>query len=147
MRWHSVEVVARKVLPSGEQAAAVLQNKYLRATFSSVTNRLELIENLQTGQKVSIDQGLLWYVSSNSCKTPKRCLASGSSLDRVRRYNSSTGNNALSTQPSGAYIFRPNETYAFNMTKENIPSIQLTSGPLSSGTPSLPQLCRLSPSS
>jgi lysosomal alpha-mannosidase len=95
------------VLPSGEQAAAVLQNKYLRATFSSVTNRLELIENLQTGQKVSIDQGLLWY-------------------------NSSTGNNALSTQPSGAYIFRPNETYAFNMTKENIPSIQLTSGPLSS---------------
>jgi lysosomal alpha-mannosidase len=100
-------VAHKQLLPSGDRAGRMLENKYLRATFSSVTNRLELVENLLTGQKVVIDQGLLWY-------------------------NSSTGNNKLSIQPSGAYIFRPNETYAFNMTKDNVPSIQFLTGPLSS---------------
>jgi lysosomal alpha-mannosidase len=93
--------------PPTANADFVLENKYLRATFSGVTGRLAVIENkmAQPNRKVVIDQGLFWY-------------------------DSSTGNSQLSTQPSGAYIFRPNETFAYNTSKDNVPSMQFVAGQL-----------------
>lgn len=70
-------VAHKQLLPSGDRAGGVLENKYLRATFSSVTNRLELVENLLTGQKVVIDQGLLWFVQHlGLCQVRPYCIRS-----------------------------------------------------------------------
>jgi len=101
----SIRERGQTVSANPKTADVVLENRFLRATFSGTTGRLSMIENKQSqpSQKVVIDQGLFWY-------------------------NASTGNNALSTQSSGAYIFRPNETFAYNMTKDNIPSMQLVTG-------------------
>lgn len=128
-------------------ADAVIENRYIRATFSGTTNRLAMIENKISGQRVQIDQSLLWYCST----APEYLLLK---TNHSVRYNSSTGNNQASGQPGGAYIFRPNETNPFNISKVdyiqmiqvcghvltfaiifqgNIPAIQVVTGALSSG--------------
>uniref|UniRef100_A0AAQ6AET3 Lysosomal alpha-mannosidase n=1 Tax=Amphiprion ocellaris TaxID=80972 RepID=A0AAQ6AET3_AMPOC len=63
----------------------VIQNKFLKVTFDP-------------------DTGLL---STETCPNDRPCVCVCS------RYNASDGNNSLSIQPSGAYIFRPNSSTPF----------------------------------
>ena len=83
-----------------------MANKYVTATFSGQTNRLSKLQNLVTGQSITIDHQLLYW-------------------------NSSAGNNANSSTPSGNYVFRPNGTSPFNFTANGIPNLSmLTQGPV-----------------
>nr|XP_020767608.1 lysosomal alpha-mannosidase [Odocoileus virginianus texanus] len=61
----------------------VIQNEYLRARFDPDTGLLMELENLEQNLVLPVRQAFYWY-------------------------NASTGNN-LSSQASGAYIFRPNQ--------------------------------------
>ncbi|XP_051940570.1 lysosomal alpha-mannosidase [Hippocampus zosterae] len=67
-------------------------NKYLRVTFDPTTGLLSRLDNLETKQSISLTQNFYWY-------------------------NASDGNNANSKQPSGAYIFRPNSSTPFVISK------------------------------
>lgn len=62
----------------------VIQNEYLRARFDPNTGLLMELENLEQNLLLPVRQAFYWY-------------------------NASTGNN-LSSQASGAYIFRPNQS-------------------------------------
>ncbi|XP_077425885.1 lysosomal alpha-mannosidase [Vanacampus margaritifer] len=67
-------------------------NKYLRVTFDPETGLLSGLDNLETKQSISLTQNFYWY-------------------------NASDGNNSKSNQPSGAYIFRPNSSTPFVISK------------------------------
>ena len=72
---------------------SVIENEYIRLTFSNKTGRLVQIENLKFQVKKSVDQQFFWY-------------------------NSSVGND-ISDQASNAYNFRPNSSTQFNISVGN----------------------------
>lgn len=74
------------------QDVSAIQNKFLRATFDPDTGLLSGLMNLETKQRIDLTQNFYWY-------------------------NASDGNNAESDQPSGAYIFRPNSSTPFIISK------------------------------
>ncbi|XP_054635980.1 lysosomal alpha-mannosidase isoform X1 [Dunckerocampus dactyliophorus] len=67
-------------------------NKYLQVTFDPDTGLLSGLANLETKQNIRLAQNFYWY-------------------------NASDGNNTASNQPSGAYIFRPNSSTPFVISK------------------------------
>lgn len=69
-----------------------IQNKYLRATFDPDSGLLSGLMNLETQQRIDLTQNFYWY-------------------------NASDGNNSESIQMSGAYIFRPNSSTPFTISK------------------------------
>ncbi|XP_039650824.1 lysosomal alpha-mannosidase [Perca fluviatilis] len=69
-----------------------IQNKFLRVTFDPDTGLLSSLSNLETKQTIKLTQNFYWY-------------------------NASDGNNEKSNQPSGAYIFRPNSSTPFIISK------------------------------
>jgi lysosomal alpha-mannosidase len=95
----SCDKVSPETKPKGD---IVLENEYLKVTFSESTGKLSSIYNKETGQTVQISQDFLWY-------------------------NGSTGNNAITTQASGAYIFRPNISTPYPVLKGK-PSITFING-------------------
>eukprot|EP01090_Pellita_catalonica_P022918 TRINITY_DN9107_c0_g1_i1.p1 TRINITY_DN9107_c0_g1~~TRINITY_DN9107_c0_g1_i1.p1 ORF type:complete len:992 (+),score=187.74 TRINITY_DN9107_c0_g1_i1:420-2978(+) len=84
-----------------------LENNYVRAVFSGDTGRLSLFENKVVQKTIAVDQEVMYY-------------------------NASAGNNVNSTQASGAYIFRPNGTFPYNMSTNNVPVITLVTSPSNS---------------
>nr|XP_020473504.1 lysosomal alpha-mannosidase [Monopterus albus] len=70
----------------------VIQNKFLKVTFDPDTNLLSSLSNLETKQTIKLAQNFYWY-------------------------NASDGNNVDSKQPSGAYIFRPNSSTPFIISR------------------------------
>ncbi|KAM9313685.1 lysosomal alpha-mannosidase [Pholidichthys leucotaenia] len=74
------------------QTPTVMQNKYLKVTFDPDTGLLSSLSNLETNQSIRLTQNFYWY-------------------------NASDGNNWESIQPSGAYIFRPNSSVPFIISK------------------------------
>ncbi|CAJ1052920.1 lysosomal alpha-mannosidase [Xyrichtys novacula] len=73
-------------------APTAIQNKFLQVTFDPSTGLLSGLSNLETGQSIKLTQNFYWY-------------------------NASDGNNSESNQPSGAYIFRPNTSTPFVISK------------------------------
>ncbi|KAF3688011.1 Lysosomal alpha-mannosidase [Channa argus] len=69
-----------------------IQNKFLQVTFDPNTGLLSSLSNLETKQTIKLTQNFYWY-------------------------NASDGNNLDSIQPSGAYIFRPNSSTPFIISK------------------------------
>uniref|UniRef100_A0A667WC52 Alpha-mannosidase n=1 Tax=Myripristis murdjan TaxID=586833 RepID=A0A667WC52_9TELE len=69
-----------------------IQNKFLRATFDPDTGLLSSLSNLETKQTIRLTQNFYWY-------------------------NASDGNSSVSNQPSGAYIFRPNSSTPFVISR------------------------------
>eukprot|EP00063_Salmo_salar_P065684 XP_014040519.1 PREDICTED: lysosomal alpha-mannosidase [Salmo salar] len=74
------------------RAPKAIQNKFLRVTFDPETGLLSSLSNLETQQTVKLSQNFYWY-------------------------NASDGNNSDSIQMSGAYIFRPNTSTPFIISK------------------------------
>ncbi|XP_055014640.1 LOW QUALITY PROTEIN: lysosomal alpha-mannosidase [Boleophthalmus pectinirostris] len=74
------------------QGPVQIENKFVRATFDPDTGLLSGLMNLETKQKIDLTQNFYWY-------------------------NGSDGNNSDSDQPSGAYIFRPNSSTPFVISK------------------------------
>ncbi|XP_033821330.1 lysosomal alpha-mannosidase [Periophthalmus magnuspinnatus] len=74
------------------QGSLQIENKFLRATFDPDTGLLTGLMNLETKQKIDLTQNFYWY-------------------------NASDGNSSDSNQPSGAYIFRPNSSTPFVISK------------------------------
>ncbi|KAK7930611.1 hypothetical protein WMY93_007006 [Mugilogobius chulae] len=74
------------------QGPTQIENKFLRATFDPDTGLLTGLINLETKQRIDLTQNFYWY-------------------------NASDGNNSDSIQPSGAYIFRPNSSTPFIISK------------------------------
>ncbi|TRY82085.1 hypothetical protein DNTS_024091 [Danionella cerebrum] len=70
----------------------VIQNKFLKVRFDPNTGLLSSLTNLETQQTIRLTQNFYWY-------------------------NASAGNNKESRQPSGAYIFRPNSSDPFIISK------------------------------
>uniref|UniRef100_A0A8C7JI54 Alpha-mannosidase n=1 Tax=Oncorhynchus kisutch TaxID=8019 RepID=A0A8C7JI54_ONCKI len=66
--------------------------RFLRVTFDPETGLLSSLSNLETQQTVKLSQNFYWY-------------------------NASDGNNSESIQMSGAYIFRPNTSTPFIISK------------------------------
>ena len=77
-----------------EPEAVSIQNEHLQVTFDSTTGHVQSIVNKDRKLTVSVDQQFFWY-------------------------NASAGNNINSTQPSGAYIFRPNSSEVFPVNSNN----------------------------
>uniref|UniRef100_A0A3Q3WC73 Alpha-mannosidase n=1 Tax=Mola mola TaxID=94237 RepID=A0A3Q3WC73_MOLML len=75
-----------------QRTPAAIQNRFLRVTFDPDTGLLSSLSNLKTKQTIKLTQNFYWY-------------------------NASDGNNSLSNQPSGAYIFRPNSSTPFVISK------------------------------
>ncbi|XP_038568639.1 LOW QUALITY PROTEIN: lysosomal alpha-mannosidase [Micropterus salmoides] len=75
------------------QTPKAIQNKFLRVTFDPDTGLLSSLSNLETKQTIKLTQNFYWY-------------------------NASDGNNSLSIQPSGAYIFRPNSSTPFIVSRK-----------------------------
>ncbi|KAI4882355.1 hypothetical protein NFI96_027804, partial [Prochilodus magdalenae] len=73
------------------RAPVTMQNKYLKVTFDPTTGLLSGLTNLETQQNIQLTQNFYWY-------------------------NSSDGNSE-SSQTSGAYIFRPNSSTPFTISK------------------------------
>ncbi|XP_070774105.1 lysosomal alpha-mannosidase [Enoplosus armatus] len=69
-----------------------IQNKFLRVTFDPDTGLLSSLSNLETKQSIKLTQNFYWY-------------------------NASDGDNSMSNQPSGAYIFRPNSSTPFIISR------------------------------
>lgn len=69
-------------------ATVVVNNSDYSVTFDSSTGRISSVYAKALGKSYAISQDFLWY-------------------------NSSAGNNANSSQASGAYIFRPNNTFTY----------------------------------
>ncbi|XP_028998395.1 LOW QUALITY PROTEIN: lysosomal alpha-mannosidase [Betta splendens] len=70
----------------------VIQNKFLQVTFDPDTGLLSSLSNLETKQSIKLTQNFYWY-------------------------NASDGRNVESHQASGAYIFRPNSSTPFIISK------------------------------
>ncbi|XP_019717347.1 lysosomal alpha-mannosidase [Hippocampus comes] len=77
---------------TGYHVPKSIWNKYLRVTFDPTTGLLSGLDNLETKQSIGLTQNFYWY-------------------------NASDGNNSNSNQPSGAYIFRPNSSTPFVISK------------------------------
>ncbi|KAM6940660.1 lysosomal alpha-mannosidase [Xenentodon cancila] len=73
-------------------APTAVQNKFLRVTFDPDTGLLSGLSNLETSQSIKLTQNFYWY-------------------------NASDGKNSQSKQPSGAYIFRPNSSVPFVISR------------------------------
>ncbi|KAK9540894.1 hypothetical protein VZT92_003314 [Zoarces viviparus] len=71
---------------------AAIQNQFLRVTFDPDTGLLSSLTNLETKRTIKLTQNFYWY-------------------------NASDGHNSESDQPSGAYIFRPNSSTPFIISK------------------------------
>uniref|UniRef100_A0A8C7N8J0 Lysosomal alpha-mannosidase n=1 Tax=Oncorhynchus kisutch TaxID=8019 RepID=A0A8C7N8J0_ONCKI len=69
--------------------------RFLRVTFDRETGLLSSLSNLETQQTVKLSQNFYWY-------------------------NASDGNNSESIQMSGAYIFRPNTSTPFIISKTSL---------------------------
>ncbi|XP_070684120.1 lysosomal alpha-mannosidase [Pempheris klunzingeri] len=78
--------------PTRHSAPTAIQNKFLRVTFDPDTGLLSSLSNLETKQTIKLKQNFYWY-------------------------NASDGNNLESNQPSGAYIFRPNSSTPFIISR------------------------------
>ncbi|XP_003972325.3 lysosomal alpha-mannosidase isoform X1 [Takifugu rubripes] len=78
--------------PLQHRTPMAIQNKFLRVTFDPDTGLLSGLSNLKTKQTIKLTQNFYWY-------------------------NASDGNNSASDQPSGAYIFRPNSSTPFLISK------------------------------
>ncbi|XP_063055152.1 lysosomal alpha-mannosidase [Engraulis encrasicolus] len=78
--------------PPRPNAPLTMQNKFLKVTFDPATGLLSGLSNLETQQSIKLSQNFYWY-------------------------NASAGNNEESDQPSGAYIFRPNTSTPFIISK------------------------------
>ncbi|KAL1005722.1 hypothetical protein UPYG_G00063150 [Umbra pygmaea] len=74
------------------RAPRTIQNKFVKVTFDPDTGLLSSLSNLETQQTVRLSQNFYWY-------------------------NASDGNNNDSNQMSGAYIFRPNSSTPFIISK------------------------------
>uniref|UniRef100_A0A3Q1FR55 Alpha-mannosidase n=1 Tax=Acanthochromis polyacanthus TaxID=80966 RepID=A0A3Q1FR55_9TELE len=87
---YSVSLLQDGSRPASTQhrTPTVIQNKFLKVTFDPDTGLLSSLSNLETQQSIKLAQNFYWY-------------------------NASAGNNFLSIQPSGAYIFRPNSSTPF----------------------------------
>ncbi|XP_076147474.1 lysosomal alpha-mannosidase [Alosa pseudoharengus] len=86
--------------PPRPKAPLTIQNKFLKVTFDPATGLLSSLSNLETQQSIKLSQNFYWY-------------------------NASAGNNEDSIQPSGAYIFRPNCSTPFTISKTaKIQSVQ-----------------------
>ncbi|XP_034043246.1 lysosomal alpha-mannosidase [Thalassophryne amazonica] len=77
---------------SQRQAPTAIENKFVRVTFDPDTGLLSGLTNLETKQTIKLTQNFYWY-------------------------NASDGNNFESIQPSGAYIFRPNSSTPFVISR------------------------------
>lgn len=86
-----------------------ISSSFLELMFSGTTGRMTQLTQVQSAGhtlSVPLDQQFLWY-------------------------NASAGNNKASTQPSGAYIFRPNASKLFAVNnKDNIASVTVVRGPV-----------------
>lgn len=102
--------------------------QFLRVTFDPDTGLLSSLSNLETKQSIKLTQNFFWSVllktiNSQHCYTQTKSLAPVSHCWRslplllLSRYNASDGNNTDSNQPSGAYIFRPNSSTPFIISK------------------------------
>ncbi|KAL2086870.1 hypothetical protein ACEWY4_017929 [Coilia grayii] len=91
---YSISLLQNRPLPPPPRPKAPLtmQNKYLKVTFDPATGLLSSLSNLETKQSIQLSQNFYWY-------------------------NASAGNNEESNQPSGAYIFRPNTSTPFIISK------------------------------
>ncbi|XP_008287607.1 lysosomal alpha-mannosidase [Stegastes partitus] len=91
---YSVSLLQHGPPPASTQRGTptVIQNKFLKVTFDADTGLLSSLSNLETQQSIKLTQNFYWY-------------------------NASDGNNSLSIQPSGAYIFRPNSSTPFVIGK------------------------------
>uniref|UniRef100_A0AAQ6AC26 Lysosomal alpha-mannosidase n=1 Tax=Amphiprion ocellaris TaxID=80972 RepID=A0AAQ6AC26_AMPOC len=85
-----VSTVQEVLLYSSLKTLCVLVFQFLKVTFDPDTGLLSSLSNLETQQSIKLTQNFYWLV-----------------------YNASDGNNSLSIQPSGAYIFRPNSSTPF----------------------------------
>lgn len=72
-------------------ADVTLENQYLKATISQSTNRLSQVLNKVSNQLLQVDQNFFWY---------------NASAGTIKYTSHTKGNNANSSQASGAYIFR-----------------------------------------
>ncbi|XP_004084261.3 lysosomal alpha-mannosidase [Oryzias latipes] len=73
-------------------APTSIQNKFLQVNFDPDTGLISGLSNLETKQSINLTQNFYWY-------------------------NASDGKNSESKQPSGAYIFRPNSTVPFVISR------------------------------
>ncbi|XP_062312069.1 lysosomal alpha-mannosidase [Osmerus eperlanus] len=80
------------VAPPSPRAPKAIENKFLRVTFDPDTGLLSSLSNLETKQTIKLTQNFYWY-------------------------NASDGRNSESPQMSGAYIFRPNSSTPFIISK------------------------------
>eukprot|EP01116_Phalansterium_solitarium_P022225 TRINITY_DN7261_c0_g3_i1.p1 TRINITY_DN7261_c0_g3~~TRINITY_DN7261_c0_g3_i1.p1 ORF type:complete len:972 (-),score=316.52 TRINITY_DN7261_c0_g3_i1:78-2993(-) len=94
--------IARPVRRKAGGSNVTIENEFVRATFDGSSNLLTAVVNKQTGQQLDFVQNFFWY-------------------------NGSSGNNAISPQASGAYIFRPNSSDPFAV---GTPSISVITGPV-----------------
>ena len=91
-------------VPRDPPTFSISNSHGVHATFSSETGRLTEIGG--TGEPLPLDQQFFWY-------------------------NASDGNNTNSSQPSGAYIFRPNHTEVFKVNEQNNQaSVKVLRGPV-----------------
>ncbi|XP_077999782.1 lysosomal alpha-mannosidase-like isoform X1 [Glandiceps talaboti] len=81
-----------------------IKNEFLRLDFDGATGLLKAMTDLTSGQVLPVSNSLYWY-------------------------NSSSGNEKLSNQPSGAYVFRPNKTDPFPLFDKSV-QMQLVQGDL-----------------
>ncbi|CAG12505.1 unnamed protein product, partial [Tetraodon nigroviridis] len=91
--------------PVNRRTPSAIQNKFLRVTFDPDTGLLSGLSNLETQQTIKLTQNFYWYKASD-------------------------GNSAASKQPSGAYIFRPNGTAPFPISKTAQTESVQVGGPL-----------------
>ncbi|KAI3353477.1 hypothetical protein L3Q82_020006, partial [Scortum barcoo] len=91
---YSVSQLQHKAPPAPMQqhTPTAIQNKFLQVTFDPDTGLMSSLSNLETKQTIKLTQNFYWY-------------------------NASDGNNEESNQPSGAYIFRPNSSTPFVISK------------------------------
>ncbi|XP_070544770.1 lysosomal alpha-mannosidase-like isoform X1 [Ptychodera flava] len=75
-------------------ADTIIKNEYMSLSFDGTTGLLKSITDLESRKILPVSQSFFWY-------------------------NSSSGNNK-DNQPSGAYIFRPNQTDAFPLFKDSV---------------------------
>lgn len=101
------KTVARKtkiVKPKLKDETLSIANKFLQLDFSKDTGLLTKMTDLQSKVSTVVSQTFLWY-------------------------NASVGNKE-SGQPSGAYIFRPNNSNTFPVAKDGKATITVMKGPL-----------------
>lgn len=97
------QVFVPKVEIADPDADVIVDNKFITVTYNGVTNLLTSIENKVAAKKLNVQQNFYYY-------------------------NASSVGDSQSGQASGAYIFRPNSSNPFPITKSNVPTIQVVRG-------------------